>query len=116
MSTYKGYSQKQMQDIANRYIASGQPWPATARQVAEWAIAEKLWAPQPVSVVDQCADWLARAMGQETFIDPQGRTVRAKYAARTEQGILWDDLRTASRAHMQIGFQNRRQQILGDCR
>ena len=29
--------------------------------------------------------------------------------------VLWDDIRTASREHMQIAFQQRRQQIVGDC-
>ena len=30
--------------------------------------------------------------------------------------VLWDDMRTASRQHMQLSFQQRRQQIVGDCR
>jgi hypothetical protein len=29
---------------------------------------------------------------------------------------LWADIRTASRRHMQISFQGRRQQIVGDCK
>ena len=28
---------------------------------------------------------------------------------------LWDDIRTAPREHMAIAFQQRRQQIVGDC-
>ncbi len=30
--------------------------------------------------------------------------------------VLWDDMRTASRQHMRMSFQQRRQQIVGDCR
>ena len=29
--------------------------------------------------------------------------------------VLWDDIRTAPRNHMRISFQQRRQQIVGDC-
>jgi hypothetical protein len=110
---------EQMQDIANRYTRSGAPWPATARQIAAWAIREKLWAPQPSSLIAQCADQLARAMREEFITDPQGRTVRAKHAARMREGnrqiTLWADIRSAPRRHLEVAFQQRRQQILGDC-
>jgi len=33
-----------------------------------------------------------------------------------EQMPLWADIRSASREHMQVAFQQRRQQIVGDCR
>ena len=61
-------------------------------------------------------------MREEYFTDPQGRTVRAKHAARVKrkedqkQKTLWADMRWASREHMQTAFQQRRHQILGDCR
>lgn len=55
-------------------------------------------------------------MGEEYFRDPQGRSVRAKHAVRIDQTTLWVDLRTDSRTHMEIAFQQRRQGIVGDCR
>jgi hypothetical protein len=55
-------------------------------------------------------------MREEYIVDPQGRTIRAKHAARVEQAVLWGDIRTAPRAHMEIAFKQRRQQIVGDCR
>jgi hypothetical protein len=59
-------------------------------------------------------------MREELIIDPQGRTVRAKHAARVEQDgeqlALWADIRTAERQFMVIAFQQRRQSIVGDCR
>ena len=59
------------------------------------------------------------ALGEEYTTDPQGRRVRTKHSARVEkdgeQIVLWDDIRTASRSHMRIAFQQRRQQIVGDC-
>ena len=32
-----------------------------------------------------------------------------------EQGVLWDDIRTASHEHMKVAFQQSRQGIVGDC-
>jgi hypothetical protein len=59
-------------------------------------------------------------MREEYYTDPQGRTVRTKHAARLsvdgEQTTLWDDIRTADAAFMEMAFAQRRQQILGDCR
>lgn len=111
---------EQLQHIVGEYIAAGQPWPATTRTIAAWAVRMKLWQPQPGKVISQLAEHLARAMREEYITDPQGRTVRAKHAARTEregeQGTFWADIRTAPREHMEIALQQRRQQIVGDCR
>jgi len=111
---------EQMQAIVTEYIRDGGDWPATTRQIASWAIQNRMWAPQHSALVDQCADQLARAMREEYITDPQGRIVRALHAARVcrhgQQLTLWADIRTASRNHMEIAFQQRRQQIVGDCR
>lgn len=112
--------EKQMQNIVRAYREAGEPWPASARQIAAWAISEGRWQPHASAVLNQCADQLARAMREELIIDPQGRTVRAKHAARVEQDgeqlALWADIRTAERQFMVIAFQQRRQSIVGDCR
>lgn len=59
-------------------------------------------------------------MREEYIVDAQGRTVRAKHAAPVkqdgEQAFLWADIRTAGRRHMENALQQRRQQIVGDCR
>lgn len=111
---------EQLQAIANKYGAAGMPWPATARQIAAWAIDQGLWRPHPTDLINQCAEQIARAMREEYIIDPQGRSVRAKHVARIEQDgeqlMLWADIRTAPRRHMEIAFQQRRHQIVGDCR
>jgi len=116
MATYA----KQLQRIVTSYVEAGQPWPASAHQIAAWAIREKLWRPQPSAVINQCADEIARAMREEYITDPQGKTVRAKHVARVDRGgtqiPLWADIRTADRQHMEIALQQRRQQIVGDCR
>jgi hypothetical protein len=106
---------EQLQKLVNMYIDSGKEWPTTTREVANWALSNNLWAPQKSEVISIFAEQLSRAMRDEYIIDPQGRKVRAKHAARIKQAVLWDDIRTANREHMQIAFQQRRQQIVGDC-
>lgn len=115
MKTYA----EQMQAIVTSFIESRQPWPASTHEIAAWAIGTGRWEPPRSSVVDMCADDLARAMREEYITDPQGRRVRSKHAARVkrhgQQITLWADIRNADRHHMEIAFQQRRQQIVGDC-
>jgi hypothetical protein len=96
------------------------PWPAPARALAVWAIRNGLWKPTESAVVTICAEAFASAMREEYFTDPQGRVVRAKHAARITkdktQLTLWGDMRTEDPKFMATAFQNRRQQIVGDCR
>ena len=111
---------EQLQEIANEYQNAGQKWPASAREIAEWAIETKRWTPHPSAIVNQCAEELSKAMREEYVRDSQGRKVRTKHAATYQNGaeqlVLWDDIRTASHNHMKRAFQQRRQQILGDCK
>lgn len=111
---------EQLQKVVQQYQAAGQPWPASARQIAAWGYEQKLLVPYPSTIIKQFADDVARAMREEYVVDPQGRTVRAKHAARIKlddgQLTLWADIRTADPKHMKIAFQQRRQQIVGDCR
>ena len=109
-----------LQDIVIKYRAASQPWPATSHAMAQWAIDNQLWAPKPSAFVDQCADQLSRAMREEYITDAQGRRVRAKHAASVTQDgaqlVLWADMRTATHQHMSLALQQRRHQIVGDCR
>lgn len=109
-----------MQNLVQRYREAGEKWPTTAKDLATWAVANHLWAPQPADVVNQCAEQFARALRDEYVTDAQGRRIRTKHAATygtgPEQHVLWDDIRTASATHMRLAFQQRRQQILGDCK
>jgi len=80
MSTYG----QQLRDIVHDYIESGDgPWPATARQIAAWAIRKKKWEPHSEKVIGQCADDIARAMlaharppGAPQWMGRRGRPVR----------------------------------------
>lgn len=111
---------EQMQNIVDEYIKAVGTWPATARDMAAWAINNRKWAASPSALINRCAEDLARAMREEMIRDPQGRAVRAKHVARIqkdgEQLMMWADIRSASREHMATAFQQRRQQVVGDCR
>jgi hypothetical protein len=116
MATYL----QNIQRLVREYREAGQPWPATSRQIGAWMMSNDLWKPHPERVLTQCAEDISRALRDEFFTDAQGRTVRAKHAARVGRGaaqlVLWADVRTAPREHMEIAFKQRRQQIVGDCR
>lgn len=77
------------------------------------------WTPKPTDVVKQCAEELSRAFREEYHTDRLGRRVRSKHAVRDqrngEQLVLWADMESASRRHMEMAFQQRRRQVVGDC-
>ena len=72
------------------------------------------------AMLRRCAEELSDAMREEYITDPQGRRVRSKHVARYGEGSdrfhcgQTSELR--AREHMEVAFQQRRQQILGDCR
>lgn len=117
MATYM----KQMQRIVDDYRLSGEPWPASAKSIADWAIRAGRWELPGSALRRRCAEDVAAAMREEYTTDKKGRRVRLLHPAATkgatgEQLVLWDDIRTAPRAHMEVSFQQRRQGIVGDCR
>jgi hypothetical protein len=111
---------RQLWNIAEAYQQSGEPWPASTRTIVRWARKKNLLTMREADIDVRLADDLSRALREQYYIDPQGRSVRTKHCARLkvngEQQTLWDDLRTADRDFMTIASQQRRQQIVGDCR
>lgn len=116
MATYT----KQMQKIVEEYRQSGEPWPASSKAMADWAILTGRWQMPPAAVRRRCADDIASAMREEYYTDSKSRRVRllhpAPLFASGERVIMWDDIRTASRKHMELSFQSRRQGVVADCR
>jgi hypothetical protein len=108
-----------LQSIWRQYEGAGMPSPATAKEVAAWAIRENLWEPRAADVISRCADDLARAAREEYRTDARGRLYRARHPAKVlKDGQLrfeWADIDTATRDHMQRAFSLRRKQIVGDC-
>jgi len=114
-----------LQEIVNKYIADGQPWPAQRKTIAAWAINNRLWDAPRKSLIDQCAEELADAMRAEMEVDPQGRTVHAKRCAKISemdaagnmvQRTLWFDRKSRTTELMNISQQQWRNSILGECR
>lgn len=116
MSTYH----ERLQEIVRQYRESGERWPASTKDIAGWAIRHGHWQPHPSSIISQCAEHLGQALRDEYITDPQGRRVRANHVAKVlesgKQIPLWAHIQTASREHMQVSLQQRRQQIVGDCK
>jgi hypothetical protein len=116
MSNYS----KQMQKIVQEYRLSDEPWPASAKTIADWAIMSGRWEMPAAAIRRRCADDVASAMREEYYTDSKNRRVRLLHPAtlfsQGERSIVWDDIRTASRPHMELSFQTRRQGIVGDCR
>ena len=111
---------KQNQRIVREYRATDNLWPATAKEIAAWAIRNSKWRIPLSAVKRKCAEEMAEAMRQEYFVDSKGRRVRLLHPAKVRrQGELfteWDDIRTAPRKHMQVSFQQHRKKIVGECR
>ena len=111
---------RQLQLIVRDYRRDGQPWPAAAAEIARWAIARDRYDLRVPTIERICARELAQAMREEYIVDQRGRRVRAKHPAKVrrngEQRMLWDDIRTAPRPHMEMAFQQRRNHIVAECR
>jgi hypothetical protein len=116
MTTYV----KKMQRIVDEYRLAGLPWPTSAKSIADWAITSGRWELPAAAIRRRCADDIASAMREEYMTDRKGRRVRLLHPAplltEGQTEMVWDDIRTASRNHMQISFQHRRKGIVGDCR
>lgn len=110
---------EQLQNIFQKYEEAGNSIPVAMRDVAAWAIEQKLWAPRPIDVIDILSEDMSRALREEYRTDKKGRRYRAKHAVRITRGgvqlTLWADMDRSSREHMQMAFAQRRQGIVGDC-
>lgn len=102
---------EELLEIKEDYIAAGKPWPASAKQIAAWAIEKGLWRAARPTLLKQCAKELAEALGEQYYTDRQGRRVRMNHVARFkregQQMALWADIRTARREHMEVAFTQR---------
>ncbi|MEM8492495.1 MAG: hypothetical protein AAF756_16890 [Pseudomonadota bacterium] len=107
--------QQQMQENFHRYEQEHGDKPSNLQDVAGWMIRNNLWSMKPADQIKRCASDLADALRNEYKTDRKGRRYRVNHAVRGEQGTFWADLDKAPRRHMEKAFQQRRQQIVGDC-
>jgi hypothetical protein len=110
------------------YREVGNPWPATARQISEWALSTGRYQPREKSKESLATREFANAMRLLSFQDPQGRNVRQYHAVKLseleireldidgmEQLVLWVDVATDDPQKVKIAFQQEREGILDDC-
>lgn len=109
-----------MLDIVQQYLFEGRVEPIDLDDLARYAINKGLWTNHGSTLVQLCKRDLSRAFREQFHTDPQGRQVRTYHAAKRSSGgeqlVFWADLRTAPPDHVELAFQQRRSQIVGDCR
>lgn len=117
MNTYN----ETLQRFADEYFRESGQQTATTKEIAAWAIRTRRWEPPTDLLIQKCREDIAKAMREQYLDEEAGKPVRAKHVARIrdsagEQHHLWADIRLAPHEHMEIAFQQRREQIVGDCR
>lgn len=110
---------EQMQRIFQAYVDEVGHEPVSLDVVAEWAVSNGLFSPEPRSVLKLCKEALADSLRQEKRVDAEGRWYRAKHPVRESVGgvqlTLWADIDFAPRIHMEKSFGQRRKSIVDDC-
>ena len=109
-----------VQRLVEEWELAGGSWPVDPAEFGEWAVRTRRWEPTYEASVRLCAEMFSRTMREEYTTDSKGRRIRTKHAVREKRGtgqfVLWYDLATAPRDKMVRAFQQRRDQIVGDCR
>ncbi|MGH6735096.1 MAG: hypothetical protein ACRECX_03320 [Methyloceanibacter sp.] len=116
MGTYK----ENMLAIWEKYCKEVSSEPADLRELGNWAIKKKLWAPKPVDVSASFARDMADILREQVRVDKDGREYRAFIPAKSTSKdgaplFKWADIDLAPRTHVEKGVQNERRQIANDC-
>ena len=109
------------QSITRLYIEAGNKIPFSKRDIASWALRNGFYEPKKRDLIEEAAREIGDALRQELFTTSDGKHVRRWHAVRLdmedgEQQYLWLDIDKAPSDLMKKSFQNRREQILGDCK
>lgn len=92
--------------------------PASAREVVDWAVANRSLELPRIDPRDVLASQMSRALREEYAMDAKGRRYRVNHAMRvTKNGVqltMWGILGYAPHSHMQRAFTQRREQVVGD--
>jgi hypothetical protein len=109
-----------MFDIVEKYLGEGGTEPIDLDALAKFAINRGLWAKTTGKMLQLCKQEFSQAFREQYHVDPQGRHVRTYHAAMSRDGgrqhVFWADMRSAPGEHTEAAFQQRRSQIVGDCR
>jgi hypothetical protein len=114
MSSLSKSKHDQLLAIKDAYLAEHGLGPISPREMAEWAVSKKMYALPAFAAVRRCAEELAEAMRTHYLTDEHGHRVRVMHPATDGQGTLWDDIRTATREHMEVSVAQRRDGIVAD--
>lgn len=116
MANYK----EQIRSIWKKYRDEVSSSPADLKDVAAWAIRQKLWHPRPVDLHTSLAGDLAEALREEKRVDSKGREYRANIPVRTKRKdgpplFVWADIDDAPHSHVVKSIQQERRSIASDC-
>ena len=92
----------------------------TTAELGDWAIKTGRWEPPLDLALRQCRHDYSRAIREQYIKNEAGQPVRSKHSRRTKIGdrqqYLWGDIESAPREHIESSFNQRREQIVGECR
>lgn len=109
---------EQLQALWRDYEREHDNVAASAREVVDWAVANRALELPRVDPRDVLASQMARALREQYATDDQGRRYRVNHAMRvTRSGVqltIWGIIGHAPHLHMQRAFTQRREQVIGD--
>ncbi len=109
----------ELQALWRRYEHEHNHEPTSAREVVEWAVDQGLLELPIIDPLDVLAGQMSRALREEYATDVEGRRYRKNHAVRvTKNGVqttFWGIMGFAHRSHMERAFNQRREQVIGDC-
>lgn len=112
----------QMMDIVQLYLEAGGAEPIDLAKLAKFAMEHGYWERGNADELrlQMCKREFSRAFREQHHRDPQKREVRTYHAVITNEGggkktTQWGDVRKADPEYMEVAFQQRRSQIVGDC-
>jgi hypothetical protein len=110
---------EQLQSVFRRFEHEHEHSPTSSREACEWGVAKGFLELPSVDPLNILAEEMSRALREEYETDEKGRRYRVNHAVRvTRAGVqmtFWAVMGFAPRAHMQMAFTQRRNQIIGDC-
>lgn len=110
---------EQSANILDRYLNEVNAEPVSLDEVAEWALNEGLFWPEPRDLKKICRDAIAQGARAQKRFDGK-RWYRAKHSLRSNVGgiqlSLWADIdKNASHGFMEKSIGQRRRSIVDDC-
>ena len=111
---------EQILKFTREFEQEHQRQPFDVNEVADWLIKNDFWKPLKDFARKKCAEEVKDVLREQFITADDGTRVRLYHSATTErdgkQLHLWANMHDAPREHLEVGFQERRRQSLGDAR